>query len=221
MPTYVKPWTFSNSPPNTNVIDADQVNQDLDILYSAANTLDAAVADIVGKTLKGVWRTLEEQAFALDDGTGGTMAFYPDGTARFSGGPVAVHPGGSAFTAGFAGFYFDPADYTVPGLTTQLRVVASGYRNGTGWGGGTATFGLFPNVGVGGALSQFFVNIGSIVSGSGAAIVNPSALGNHPIIGAAFTPPAASHFMLGTTLSSSPAAGAVMMGRIALQLRHV
>lgn len=219
MPTYTKPWTFSDSPPNTNIIDADQVNENFDILYTAANTLDAAVADIVGKNTKGVWKTLEEQAYIIDSSAvAGANCFAPGGVPRPTGASFATFPS-TDLPMGFAGFYLDPADFAVAGLTTQLRIAASGYRNGLSWGAGAITFGLYPNTGVGGAFNALFVNMGTIVSGSGVSITSPSALGNHPLIGSPFSPPAASHFMLGAAVPSiSP--GAAMEGRIALQVRH-
>lgn len=34
MPVVTKPWTFSNTPPNTNVVDADKFNDNFDVLYN-------------------------------------------------------------------------------------------------------------------------------------------------------------------------------------------
>src|SRR5688500_7100403 len=142
--------TFSNTPPNTNTIDADQVNTNFD---DVENELDRLVSAY--RTLLGVGGPTDPDLAAGTYGIGVNTLFATGANAT----PVAV--------------YLAAADFSLTNRTTKLRLRAQVSTNATAP-AITFTFGLYP-VTFAGGTDLLTATLGTVVTGSTVAIASPAA----------------------------------------------
>jgi hypothetical protein len=140
------------------------------------------------------------------------------GTYIFS--PTSGAAGVAAATTGAFAFPLDPADFVAPaGKTLKARVKASMIVNAVAP-TNTFTFGLYPVATTGGASGSAptIATVGTVVTGSTAAIVAPSAAaGATPVVSTTFTFPAAGYYVLGAVVTAGGAANSVVTVTARLQ----
>lgn len=166
------------------------------------NVTGAKLADDV----VGVYRTLKGNA---GHGSGLTAA------SVFLTGPTygAIGGGGSFDTNAPDAIYLDDASYAVIGRTTQLRVRAQVMTNAAP--GVTFTFGLYPIVNDGDGTWS----LGTVVSGSTAAIASPAADSTVDANSGDFAVPADGLYALGRELSGIPSDDPMIF--VQLEIHHV
>lgn len=136
--------------------------------------------------------------------------------------PAIISEAGSGVPSGSQGglgtFYFDPADYAVPGQAAKLRLAAHVITNATAP-ACNFTFGLYPVSASAGGAASVSVTAGTIVTGSTAAVTAP-ALGTRSRTETAdFDAPAAGWYALMVTLSADMAASSAAVVRAVLKAR--
>jgi hypothetical protein len=218
--------TFSNSPPNTNVIDADPINANFTALRNAVNALDADNMAATGANLTdahfaatagmySAYKTVQTaSAIAADAYSAGTYFLAPGETGTdglLLSGATTNHQTPDVF-------YFDDADYAISGRTTKLRVRAQVLVNATAP-AITFTFGLYP-VTVGGGPAVVAFTAGTVVSGSTTAIASPGASAGSQANSGDFTIPSDGYHALCVALSGDPAANFRGLVSAQLQVRH-
>ena len=161
-------------------------------------------------TLLGQYRTVSEaQSFVT---AGATSAAY-----MFRWGSGVQPSASSAATA--AAMYFDPSDFAVSGLTTKMRVRGVVTTNGTAP-AITFTFGLYPVAASGGA-SSIIHTLGTVVSGSTAAVATPAINSVTAAVSSDFNVPSAGGYALGIALSGTTAASSACFVMARLEVHHV
>lgn len=193
---------------------------------TTAKIADANVTDAkLASPNNSVYKMLLDGVVPIKDNeAAGTYQFnYEDTT----GGVFNVASGetiGLALSTSYPVFgrmiYFDDADFTVGGLTQKLRLRALLATNATSLGTQTVTAGLYP-VTVAGTTDNLLFTLGTVVSGSTATFVNPSASTITPAVSGDFTIPADGAYALGFTLSASMANNSAALLSAQLQTRNV
>jgi hypothetical protein len=115
--------------------------------------------------------------------------------------------------------YFDDADFTVASKTQKLRIRAHVLTNATAP-AITFTVGLYP-VTCAGSADSFTFTLGTLVTGSGAAVASPSASAVTAGAGTDFTIPADGGYALGVVTSGTIANNAAALVYGQLQTRSV
>jgi hypothetical protein len=193
---------------------------ELNGLLDAANIEDGSITAVElatavkPATLLGQWRTIDTQG----SGIGGNETV---GLKLISDSSSFVLPAGTSLPNGHARFLmFDPADHAVSGLTTKLRIRAGIGVNNTAP-GATFTIGLYP-VTFAGADANLVPTLGTIVSGSGAALTTPAANAEVMAVSSEFDVPAAGLYMFAVDITGGTVAAACEAAlRAVLQVRHV
>lgn len=143
-------------------------------------------------------------------------------TTSAMGYPVAAGPvttGYSLLTTSIPTFRIDPADHAFAGKTLEWRVVISLLSNTVSPGTVTYTAGLYP-ITPAGSAGALTATIGTVVSGSTAAIVNPGASANTRVVGGTFTTTmVAAHYILAVVTSATMATNSAVRCEAQLQLR--
>lgn len=216
MGTVVKPYTFTNGP--GNIIDAVQVNADLDTLYAVVNGNLQAVNLKAGDGLFDSYKTIASVAGRLQTGEGVGSA---DSYWSIQG--ALVSEGVNAGANGIAGLlYWDDADFAVVGKTLKLRqrsqLLVSGGAPGVNY-----QVGLFPVTGVtgSGGSPQLNVTLGAVVPGSTSLFTAPGANSLNQASSGDFTPPADGYYLLGLTPGAVTPANLVIAFSQQLQVRAV
>jgi len=103
--------------------------------------------------------------------------------------------------------YVDPADYAIGGRVMQMRVVAGYIQNATANAGtSVCTAGLYPVVPAGGT-TVMVPTLGTVITGSTAAITGGAALQDTRVLSSTFTAPAADTYALCVAVSVATTAG--------------
>lgn len=121
---------------------------------------------------------------------------------------------GSAAT----GFYIDPADFTAGSRSTKFRLRLALAVNSTAP-TSTFTLGLYPQSAIGGASHT--VTLGTVVSGSTAAIAAPSASAVAKTDGSDFTISSAGMYFLGLLVTTTMAVSSLVSATATLEVRQV
>jgi hypothetical protein len=116
-------------------------------------------------------------------------------------------------------WYLSAADYTVAGLNTLLSVRANVAVNATAP-AVTITAGLHPVSAVTGTATNINYTIGAAVTGSTVAFASPAASSLVQGASTDFVVPADGYYVLGFTLSATPAANSVVGLRAGLGYKH-
>lgn len=223
------PNTFSNSPADTNIIDADLVNENFDELYDGFPVDDA---DMVSPN-NSAYRTLltTNALFTADrpattsplaNTIGGTEASASDST-------VFSQNAGSLLTPSLADDWRVPldgwtvpiyaADYAVAGKTAKLRIRTHIFCNATAP-AINFTVGLYPLTVAGGA-DALVITLGTVVTGSTAVLTTPSASTITPAVGSDISLPTDGVYGLAVVTSGTLANNASAMLAAQLQIRNV
>lgn len=128
---------------------------------------------------------------------------------------------GAASPAGYRVpfMYLDPADYAITGFTMQMRVVASFSQNAVANAGTSVmTAGLYPYVGAG-ATTTWLATLGTVISGSTAALTGGAASSESRVISTSFTAPAATTYALAVVVSVATTAGSTRIN-VRLEYRY-
>ena len=152
------------------------------------------------------------------------LAFSHGPMASASSSVYVLHPGGGVALAAAggarAGLYLDPADFSIPGYTTSLRVRGRLVTNAVAP-AADFYFDLQPVATWNGA-SGAFPGIATLGASLGrATIAAPAASAAHVAASAEFAFPAAGHYTLVLSTSTTTAANAQGEFAAELQLRHV
>ncbi len=166
------------------------------------------------RTIDGtLWRTLHQAYFHLGSGiTAGT--FVPHTSSGKTAVDIGVEP--------LMGFHFLAADY---GTGIKMRVRINTAHNATAPGTQTFTAGLYP-ITVAGGSSLFVPTLGTVVTGSTAAIVNPLlSTHNNTTLSSEFLTSAANFtdntfMVLGYTTSATTATNSFTKVTITWQIRN-
>lgn len=185
----------------------------------ADGTVGAAELATAAKpaTLLAPWRTIASAEGQVYQGT-------PVGARIIGSTPASPVPsprlsGDSVDGLLFGVVYIDPNDYLVTGLTTKLRTRVVVSTNGTAP-AITFTAGLYP-VTFSGGVGLVIPTLGTVVSGSTAAVVSPSASTSTKADSSDYNVPSAGTYALGVAFSGTTANNS--FGNIVLRLayRHV
>ena len=136
---------------------------------------------------------------------------------------LAEAGGGSAAGANGADgvFYLDPADFSGTDRTAKLRLRASVVTNATAP-VSDFTFGLYPVTAAGGGAGAVSTTLGTVVSGSTAAVVAPGATSMPTAVSSGdFTCPAAGFYIIAVVISASNAANSAVALRAFLDCRVI
>lgn len=176
---------------------------------SASTIADASLAT----PNNSVYRTIDTASSHLGSGiTSGTFVMYPTSASLKS----AVDVVAGVFPI----MYLVGADYAISGLTTKVRVRLVVACNATAPGTQTFTGGLYP-VTVAGGSSAFVPTLGTVTSGTTAAVVNPSASTVQATASSDTTIPADGAYCLGFTSSATTATNSFTKLYAHLQFRNV
>jgi hypothetical protein len=119
-------------------------------------------------------------------------------------------------------FYFDPAQHGVSPKTGKLNLETQVITNATAPGTTTYTVGMYPVTGIPGAASvNPEVTLGTVVTGSTAAVVNPGAAGDTRAVSGDFTMPSAGVYAMALVVSANAAVGAIQIVTGKLFMRAV
>ena len=212
MGVVTKPYTFTNGV--GNLIDAPQVNADFDTLYTLVNGNLQAVNLKAGD---GLFDSYRDVASAEGYAQGGATA--ADSWWSVAGPPIPESVDALAGARGILRFAL--ADYAVVGKTMKLRMQSVALVNAVAP-GMTFTPALFPITSVtggGGTTLRLNITLGPAVAGSGVAITTPAANSVNAVASGDFTPPADGNYLIGVTLSGSPAANSIVSVGSRLQIR--
>ena len=116
-----------------------------------------------------------------------------------------------------AAFYLDPAQWTVSGLTTKLRLHAYCHVGATAP-AVTLTVGLYP---VGSFTNTAIQTAGTVVSGSTVAFASPAINSHAQNVSTDVNVPAAGFFFIGVAISGTTAASSATQFGVSLQRRWV
>jgi len=143
-------------------------------------------------------------------------------TAWFQGGGLASSGTGQPQTEfnAIPLLHIDSVDFDVPSKTTKLRLTAHYYANATAP-AITMTAGLYPISSMGGGADLVAITLGTVVSGSTAAITTPSASAMTTQDSGDFDLPTDGHYVLGCVLSGAPAANSKGILKVKLDMHHV
>jgi hypothetical protein len=117
---------------------------------------------------------------------------------------------GAASPAGFAVafMYLNPADYAITGYTVQYRLIASFSQNAVANAGTSVlTAGLYPYVGAG-TTTTWLATLGTVISGSTAALTGGAASSESRVVSSTFTAPAADTYAMAVAVTVATTAGA-------------
>lgn len=134
-----------------------------------------------------------------------------------SGGATAPASGGEPVNPSF--FYFDDADYTVPGKTQKLRLRVQVAANATKP-ALKFTFGLYPMTVAGGA-DAITTTLGTVVSGSATEVNEPAASTVTSAVSSDFTIPSDGAYILGVVTSATLTNNSKVIVSAQLQTRSV
>ena len=131
-------------------------------------------------------------------------ATISSGIAANTYGMAETQPSGQAATATVVGvWYFDPADYTVVGRSTKLRVKANlSVLNVTAT-GVNFVVGLYPVT----AIATAALTVGAVVSGSTVTFTAPAGNSLNNGVSGDFDPPAAGYYLFGVATSGASGSG--------------
>lgn len=216
------PNSFSNTPANTNIIDAAQVNANYTAVTAIVNgQLDEtnlrAATQIPDSKLASpsgsVWRTVLSETVGMYPGNTGTTAF-----ALVAHSLVAT---GVASGQVAQGYFPSTASVAVAGKTTNLRIRAVLAVNNTAP-GVNMTFALYPVSSLGGGTDQISYTLGAL-AGNGAAFTTPAAQSGTAVAGAAFmlSGLASVTHVLGVSLNGAFAANSYASATVTLEMQHL
>lgn len=212
MPVPSKPFTFSDTPPGTNLIKASEINANYDALY---NTLNPAS---IGVDYSNMAATVDQYFKTLRD----TMAQITSGTPGAGSANTWLF-GFSSFvlpTASATGIqYLDPARYPAGTRTKKLSIAGSLMVNATA---PAITFqvSLYPVSAVAGGSGINTATLGTAVPGSSISFASPGASSrNHSEV--EFDFPAADYYALGLATSNAVPANTAVTVLVDLQFRAV
>lgn len=134
----------------------------------------------------------------------------------------AANVGTTTFSKAVA-FYLNPADYAVSGRSTVLRITHAMTVNSVAP-AITMTAGLYPIATYTGTSNEVTVaTLGSVVSGSTAAIATPAAgpASVTPVLSSDFAFPSAGYYLFGVVASGAQAANSHVGIHLSLQVRQV
>lgn len=195
------------------------VNGNIDAANLASNAVttakitDANVTDAkLASPNNSAYRKIFQATGAL--GGGSTQQGY------WIGQDSGMTASGTARAIPVMSFYFAAADYAVAGLTTKLNLRAQILTNATAP-TSTFTFGLYPFTVAGGASTQA-ITLGTVTSGSTAAIAAPGASGAASATSGDFTIPSDGHYTLAVVVSvANTAANSFSSSQAQLRFRNV
>lgn len=216
MPTVTLPFTLTAGQPEN----VSQLMDNLTTLRDAMNgTLDTTNLATSAKpvTLLGQYRSIFTIHTEVGSPGATTVGNKVIRLAGADGLPLVASP--ASASRAFPILYLDPADYAVSGLTAKYRVRATIATNATAP-AITITPGLYP-VTVAGGAGVLTATLGTVVSGSTAALTTPSASTVTAATGTDFTPPVAAGYQLGVALSGTIAANSFSSLTVELQVHHV
>lgn len=164
---------------------------------TSAQIKDATIVDAdLASPNNSAYKTLVDWRYGVlaDTVTAGTYVMF-DGM---------VLP--TANSSPFAAVYLDPADHAVTGLTTRYRVRGVWITNTQAAPAITCTFGLYPVATAAGAADVVSMTLGTVVTGSTAAIASPAVSTRNQAVSGDFTAPAAGYYALSVVTSGTPVA---------------
>jgi hypothetical protein len=185
---------------------------------TGANIASATVADSnLASPNNSVYRVLlQSTAGVSNDATAATYIMTGD-IGKYASGATLAFAANEILAPPMV--YFDDADYTVAGKTQKLRIRAHVLTNATAP-AITFTVGLYP-VTCAGSADSFTFTLGTLVTGSGAAVASPSSSSVTTTAGTDFTIPADGGYALGVVTSGTIANNAAAVVYATLQTRHV
>lgn len=209
------PNTFSNSPPNTNVIDATQVNANFSAISGwTAGNIDETNAPLLS-AIYGRYHPIQAGSAKMNAPTSGT--YMLGSNMQLVGGFTPTTPNSASSV-----FYFDPALHGVSPKTGKLNLETLIIIDATAPGTVTFTTGMYPITAIpGGAGVDPEVTLGTVVSGSTAAAVNPGGGGVTRVLSGDFNMPSAGLYGLGVVLSANTAVNSIQVVTGKLMMRAV
>jgi hypothetical protein len=196
---------------SAGIIDANLANPN----NSAYRTILQAKSNINENASSGGTKLMLGSVSGLSPGAGG-----PGGGALKSGNSMSEWESSvNQITLPPDVFYFAAADYAVNGKTSKLRVSGMILPNATAP-GINFTFGMYPLTSAG-AEKQLALTLGTVVSGSTAAVTTPSASTPKREVSGDFTIPADGFYALGVVISSNLTAKSIVLASAHLQVRAV
>lgn len=187
------------------------VNSELanDNIEAGAGIVDTKLASPNNSTYKTLLSS--QQSLRTDLVAGTYILARAAGEAPLSGASLGATP--------VPFVYFDDADYDVAGLTQKLRIFAAVAANAT-QPTITFTFGLYP-ISFGGGADALTMTLGTVVTGSTAAIASPPASNYTGKAGSDFAVPADGAYALGVVTSGTLTNNSACLLSAHLQTRNV
>lgn len=164
-------------------------------------SLAATTVATLNSALMSRWTPMFEGHVNLSAAVAGTYPAHRDVTTNALIG--AASPQG--YTYGFV--YIDPADYAITGFTMKMRLIASFSQNAVANAGTSVmTAGLYPYVGAG-ATTTWLATLGTVITGSTAALTGGGASSESRVISSTFTAPTADTYALAVVVSVAQTGG--------------